>query len=360
MICQLKLTVKTLYFVIPGDINTRTGGYRYDKNIIDHLTLSGWSINLISLNGEYPFPDELAKQAAADELSTIPDESLVVVDGLAFSVLPEQMSEQQHRLNLVALVHHPLALETGIDIDTAHKLQALETRALACASHVVTTSPNTAGSLSEYAVSDNKISVVCPGTAQAAIATGSQTSTLNLLCVATLTARKGHGVLLDALQQLINYDWHLHCAGSCERDSDTYLALQQQCKKLGLDARVSFLGELEDEQLSALFHQADLFVLASFHEGYGMVLDEAVACGLPIVATAGGAIADTVPEGAGLLVPPGNSNELAGALRSIMADEALRNTLQQGAINARQSLRSWTTAAQEFENVLIKAERPHG
>lgn len=361
--------MSTLYFVVPGDINTRTGGYVYGKKIIENLTRiglprsgmarSGWQVILLTLPGDYPFPDAATRQAAQELLATIPEGSQVVVDGLAFSVLPDQISEHQGRLNLIALIHHPLALETGLSTEDAQMLRDLETRALVFARHVITTSPSTANSLGDYAVEPDRISVVCPGTDQADIATGSTTSQLNLLCVATLTARKGHRILIDALAQLQEHDWHLQCAGSGDRDIETSATLKRQCKALKLESRISFLGELGDEQLAACFNKADVFVLASYHEGYGMVLDEAIACALPIVATAGGAIADTIPDGAGLLVPPGDTAALAAALHKIMTNGALTQELRNNATRAREALRSWAMAAAEFENVLIENKNTH-
>lgn len=343
---------QTLYFIVPGDIHTRTGGYRYDKRIIDGLRLRGWSVELISLCGDFPFPDETALSAAAAQLQAIPDSSLVVIDGLAFSVIPAQLEPHRSRLQLIALIHHPLALETGLTPSNAIALQTLETKALSHASRVITTSHTTALSLEDYAVPTEKRFVVCPGSIAAPLASGSEPGKFNLLCVATLTQRKGHAVLLQALQQVKHLNWHLYCVGSADRDTVTSKALLKQCEALALTHRVTFLGELDDQQLNAQYLKSDLFVLASFHEGYGMVLDEAIAYGLPIVATTGGAIADTVPKGVGLLAPPNDASALAEALRTFIEDDTMRSSLCQAARHARKVQRSWDEAMSEFEAVL--------
>lgn len=350
----MKLNEKTLYFLVPGDIDTRTGGYRYDKQIIAGLRESGWMVHLISLPGEYPFPDNEARKAAADQLALLPDNCHAVIDCLAYSVLPDQLQAHAQRVHFIALLHHPLSAETGLEPSQVVLLHELETRALALADKIITTSPSTAASLPHFDIPEANAAVVCPGTDSAPLAKADfPAEQCNLLCVATLSKRKGHTVLLDALKIIESQPWRLVCAGSTERDPDTFRDLTTQCELLGLTERVVFTGELDDEQLNQHYLQASVFVLASFHEGYGMVLDEAIAYGLPIVATRGGAIADTLPEHASLLVPPGDSVELANALQRFMTDTQLRAQLREGALEARQMLRSWKQATDEFESVLL-------
>src|SRR5262249_16826593 len=147
---------------------------------------------------------------------------------------------------------------------------------------------------------------------------------LRLLAVATVTPRKGHLILIEALARLADLDWHLLCVGSLERDPATATAFRQAIARHHLADRVTLAGEWPPERLGAAYRQADCFVLPSFHEGYGMAFAEALAHGLPIVATTGGAISETVPASAGLLVPPGDSAALAAALRRLMSDGELR------------------------------------
>lgn len=341
------------YFVFPGDINTRTGGYLYDKIIIDELSMAGWNISLVSLEGDYPFPDQQMRQSAADQLAAIPDNAIVIADGLAFSVLPEEFGEHHSRLKLIALIHHPLSLETGLTSEQSQLLKLSETQALRWAAHVITTSQHTAETLAEFGVGQDNITVVFPGTAQADVATGSQSEVFNLICVATINERKGHAVLVQALKHIEHLPWHLSCAGSRDRDPDTYNALVKQTEQLGLSDRIRYCGELNSDELEIEYQRADLFVLASYYEGYGMVLDEAIARALPIIATAGGAIADTVPAEAGILTPPGDSLELAHALQRFIESDEVRTSLKAGASDARSTLRSWADAADEFNSVLV-------
>jgi glycosyltransferase involved in cell wall biosynthesis len=173
-----------------------------------------------------------------------------------------------------------------------------------------------------------------------------------LLCVATITPRKGHAVLVEALAQLGDRPWRLVCAGSLERDPATARSVTEAVRRLGLADRVAFLGEIAGGPLDAAYDGADLFVLPSFHEGYGMAYAEALARGLPIIATTAGAIPETVPADAGILVPPGDAPALARAIARCLDDPGTREALRRGALAARRSLPDWSAAAQAFGRVL--------
>jgi len=347
--------------IYPGDLETRTGGYRYDKRMAEELARlpagHAWDVSLLSLEGDYPFPNDKQLAQANAQLATIADGTLVLFDGLAFSTMPGVLEQHANRLNIVALVHHPLALETGLSESQARTLKALETQSLRHASHVITTSELTASSLSDYDVDSNKVSAVLPGTDVAPLAQGSSSGSINILCVATITARKGHHLLFEALASLQHYDWQLHCVGSTERDVDTYEALLKQKDELDLGARVHFEGELGDDEMERFFHHADVFVLASYHEGYGMVLTEAVARGLPIICTDGGAMPQTVPEGAGIIVPTGDATALGEALRRFFDSAETRQSLLAHAATAREQLRTWTDAASELSTKLLNVKK---
>src|SRR5690606_8829445 len=189
--------------------------------------------------------------------------------------------------------------------------------ALACVRGVIVTSPSTARALAGFDVPAARIAVVEPGTPPAPLATGSGAPALSLLCVATVTPRKGHALLVEALATLQDRRWTLHCAGSLTMDPACAQALRQAIDRHGLQARVVLHGEHDEAGLRALYARADAFVLPSFHEGYGMALAEALAHGLPVVSTRAGAIADTVPADAGVLVPPGDVAALREALRRL-------------------------------------------
>ncbi|HRD67963.1 MAG TPA: glycosyltransferase, partial [Candidatus Competibacter sp.] len=188
-----------MHFLIPGDPDTRTGGYLYDRRIMAGLATRGWQIELHRLDASFPEPTPAALQETAEALAVLPDQTLVVVDGLALGAMPGAVAPHRERLRLVGLVHHPLALETGLDETRQRALHASEREALRSVRHVIVTSPSTARALAGYDVPPERCAVVLPGTDPAPLATGSGGGEPALFCAASLTPRKGHAVLFRAL-----------------------------------------------------------------------------------------------------------------------------------------------------------------
>jgi glycosyltransferase involved in cell wall biosynthesis len=351
--------VREIWFVVPGDLGTRTGGYGYDREIIAGLRSRGWIVHVETIPGTYPFPTDLDRSDAARALAGIPDGALVIVDGLAFGALPTEASLEHGRLRLIALVHHPLALETGISAIDADRLRASEQRALASARAVIVTSRRTVTAVEQLATPRGLISVVEPGTSPASGAAGTTTGPVELLCVASVVPRKGHDTLLAALEPLGDVDWRLSCVGSVDRDSRWGAEMRDRASQGALAGRVRFIGELEGGALDAAYHRADLFVLATRYEGYGMVVAEALARGLPVVSTPTGAIADLVTPGVGALVPADDPPALSAVLRPLVASRRAIGVLKAGAMAARAALRSWTVALADLEEVLERLDRGH-
>ena len=339
--------------LLPGDPDTRTGGYIYDARLRAGLGVQGWDVRLHRLHDGFPQPGRAALAHADAVLAGLPDDAVVLVDGLAFGAMPQTLDAHRRRLRLVALVHHPLAAETGLQEAVRSTLRDSERHALAMARHVVVSGHATARELiADYGVEPARVSVVEPGTDAAALSPERSGDACRMLCVATLTPRKGHAVLLYALSRLSDLDWRLCCVGSPHRDAATATRVQQQARDTGLDARVEFLGERDDAGLERLYADADLLVLATLHEGYGMALAEALARGLPIVSTTAGAVPDTVGPHAGLLVAPGDPSALAMALRRFMTEPGLSGRLRAGALRRRAELPNWEQTCSAMAVVL--------
>jgi glycosyltransferase involved in cell wall biosynthesis len=343
-----------LSLLVPGDLTTRTGGYIYDRHIVDGLRRMGWKVDVCSLDPTFPYPAAHALNHAQDVLKSTPTGRIVVIDGLALAGLSSLLRTESERLRLVALIHHPLAMETGLDEKAARRLRESERDALTPVTRVIVTSRWTARILAaDYGVAADRIVVVEPGVeVEISRTVWTRFDVLNLLCVATLTARKGHAVLFEALSRLHDKNWKLRCVGSTQRDPATAEALRDQVRKLELDDRIEFLGELDEVALQKEYARADVFVLASYLEGYGMALAEAAAYGLPIVSTLAGAIPENAWSKAALLVPPGNVEALTEAISWLHDDSGLRRQLSMNALAARNDLPSWTVSSQRFAAAL--------
>jgi SAM-dependent methyltransferase len=279
-------------------------------------------------------------------------------------VLPDEIGRERERLRVIALVHHPLAAETGLDPAVAAALEDSERRALAAVRFVVVTGHGTAAGLAQYGVAPERIAVVEPGTDAAPLARGSRqlpaTSAepreVALLCVATLTPRKGHDVLFRALASIRHLPWRLTCAGGLDRDRATAERLRAQLDADGLSDRVALVGDLDAGQLAVHYDRADLFVLATRYEGYGMAVAEALARGLPVISTATGGIPGLVSDEAGIVVAPGDQAAFTAALGRAVGDPALRQQLADGARRVRGRLPTWDEAAAVIERVLGRGQ----
>lgn len=341
-------------FLIPGDLSLPTGGYGYDRAVIRLLPSQGVETIHVALPGSYPNPTVADFADCAAIVATLPDDCVLMIDGLAYGTMPADLI-QGFRRKVVALCHHPLALENGISAERALALHASEQQALTLADHVIVTSALTGKILTgDFGVPPAKITVAEPGTARKARATGSGAAGLDLLAVGSIVPRKGYGVLIEALSGLKKRDWRLKIVGAA-RALDTVNALQAQIEREGLTDRVQLLGAVREKDLDTLFEKADLFVMSSLFEGYGMVLGEALQRGLPIVTTTGGAASETVPEGAGLKVPPGDADALRIALDKAMSDPTLRAELGRAAFAAGELLPTWDDTAR----ILAGALRPY-
>lgn len=341
--------------LVPGDLDTPSGGYTYDRRIVAGLGALGWTVAVGQLDDSFPFPTEPAKARAAETLAALPDGTLVVVDGLAYGAMPDEAAREAARLKLVALVHHPLAAETGLPATTAARLVDTERRALAFARLVVVTSKATAASLSAYGVLPERIRVVEPGTDAAPLTQGTDGAAPELLSVASLTPRKGHETLFRALATLSSLSWHLTCVGSIWRDPAFVHRLRNTLRACEIEDRVTLVGDVGAESVGDYYDKADVFVLPTRYEGYGMAVAEAVARGLPVISTPVGGIPEIVGEAAGLLVPPGRVGVLADALALVLTDLSVRQRLSEGARQMRTRLPTWDTQAARMAEVLQEA-----
>jgi glycosyltransferase involved in cell wall biosynthesis len=343
--------VKEVSFAVPGDLGIPTGGYTYDRRIIAELPALGWRTEVVNLGDGFPYPTADTRAAACARLSGLAHGRPIVVDGLAFGVLPDAAEALCASHRLVALVHHPLALESGLSATELASLRAAERSALGRARHVVATSAMVARLLIEdYGVPSVGVSVVHPGTDRISIRPRNREGPIKLLAVGSLIPRKGYDVLVAALAQLTHLSWRLVVAGDCGRSPQTFRQVRADIARFGLADRITLLGTVGADELTPLYESADLFVLPSRFEGYGMAYTEAIAHGVPVVGTTAGAIPETVPAGAGVLVPPDNVEALAAALQQLIANADAREHLTAGARAA--TFPSWREQAASFARVL--------
>jgi glycosyltransferase involved in cell wall biosynthesis len=280
---------------------------------------------------------------------------VLLIDGLAYGAFPESIAAGLAG-RVVALVHHPLGLETGLTAEQAGTFVARETAALRHASAIIVTSPATKRLLvADFAVPEARVTVALPGVDPAKRAAGGRSGEpLHLLAVGSLVPRKGYDRLVKALATLADRPWRLTIIGATDRSPATVGALAAQIQATGLRDRITLAGAASDEELARAYDAADLFVMPSLFEGYGMVLTEALARGLPILCTTGGAAAETAPDAAAVKVPPGNAPALAKALQHLIDEPGARLRMAEAAWASVATLPRWREAAATVAGICRK------
>jgi glycosyltransferase involved in cell wall biosynthesis len=361
----------SVYVVVPAGIHDParpSGGNVYDRRVCRGFAAAGWTVHELETAGSWPWADAAARAGLASVIAGIPDGAVVLVDGLIASAVPEVLVPERNRLRLVVLVHMPLGAgpphgesagspRQGI-VDTREREHA----ALSAGAALVTTSAWTRDwLLDQYELPADRVHVARPGVDVADLAPGTPTGAA-LLCVARVTPGKGHDVLLAALATLADLHWRCVCAGSVERDRGFADALARQARDTRIGDRVRFVGPLDGADLDVAYAHADALVLASRAETYGMVVTEALARGIPVIATSVGglpeALGGTKDRRPGFLVPPDDPAALAVALRRWLTEAHLRQRLRQNALDRRATLLGWEATTARLSRVLHGVAMP--
>jgi glycosyltransferase involved in cell wall biosynthesis len=345
-----------IVFAVPGALTTQTGGSFYDRRLVESLRGLGHEVEVMTLPEGFPFPSAEGEARSLDLLRGVPAGAVLIVDGLAFGALPTA-GLAALRAPLVALVHHPLALETGLDAQNSERLWRRERDNLRLAQHVIVPSPHTKRVLvARYEVPEAAITVLEPGIDRPPPVPAAPLQPPLILSVGLLHPRKGHDVLIDALARVMEVEWQAVIVGT-PWDADHVALLERRVADPALHGRVRLAGAVSAEERDALYGQASLFALATRYEGYGIVFNEALVHGLPILSCLTGAVPDTVPEGAGVLVPPDDPDALAGALRQVLTDPARRSAMAGAALRAGAALPSWRDVAGRAAVVLEQVRK---
>ena len=352
--------MRTVNVVVPDgidDLARPSGGNTYDRHVCRELVSLGWSVHEHAVPGSWPRPEAASFTALARALERIPGDAIVLLDGLVASTAPELLVSQSRRLRLIVLVHMLLGHRPVHD-----DARIREGAVVSAAAAIITTSAWARRRLLElYSLPADRVHVARPGVDAADHASGTATGGA-LLCVAAVTFGKGYDVLLDALEKLMDMSWHCVCVGSLDRDPAFVEGLRHRSSARGLSDRVRLAGTRTGAELDSSYAAADLVVLASRSETYGMVITEALARGLPVLAAEVGGVSEALGYGQdgvrpGLLVPHEDPAAFAAALRRWLSDAELRRLLRRAARERRNSLPAWSTTASVIAGVLAAAAR---
>lgn len=338
----------TVHFLMMGDINSLTGGNLYNKHMAEGLEHMGYSVNIFGTDWNWKIQSELEK-ISRYHFEKLVQRSCILVDSLVLASLHNVIPEFADRLTFIGLIHLP----TSFNIHNAHKTLAdEELQALQYMSRVIVTGQFSYDLLWQAGLNRSAICLVEPGTDDFPRKSHYKRVPSNLLCIANFSPLKAQHVLVRSLHGLTEWEWTLHLYGDTDHDREYSASVISLVKKLCLEDRVILHGIVERDEISAVFLDADLFIMPSLFETYGMALTESLAHGIPVVTTRGGNIPSTVPEGMGILTEPGNEEQLASAIRSLIEDPAKYSSLCRAASGYYLRVRSWEQAVAEFELIL--------
>jgi glycosyltransferase involved in cell wall biosynthesis len=351
---------RTVHVVVPGDIDDParpSGGNAYDRRVCRALQAVGRTVREIAAAGAWPEPDETARAELHRRLAAVPDGADVLLDGLVACAVPDVLAPHARRLRLVVLVHLPLGDEAGLPPATAADRTSRERAALHLAAAVVATSPWAARRLvAVHGLAADRVHVVPPGVEPAPLVSADEAGT-RLLCVGSITPTKGQDLLVEALARIADRRWTCRLVGPLVRDAAHVAAVRGLVERHRLRDRVEIPGPHTGLALDAVYAAADLLVLPSRAESYGMVVTEALARGIPVLAAAVDGVPETLghaPDGAvpGVLVPPADVSALAAALRRWLDEPQLRRAARAAARQRRGALTGWEVTARCLADAL--------
>ncbi|MEV6174472.1 glycosyltransferase family 4 protein [Streptomyces sp. NPDC051954] len=356
----IPMSLRTVHFVMPGGVDDPaqpSGGNAYDRRVSLDLSAFGWQVEKHTVDGSWPRPGAGAREELAHTLRQLPDDTVVLLDGLVACGVPEIIVPEAERLRLAVLVHLPLGDERGLAPAVAAELDAKERTVLRAVPAVIATSDWAVRRLvSHHGLAPERVHVAAPGADIAPLASGTD-GVSRLLCVAAVTPRKGQHRLVEALAAVTDLRWSCVCVGGLGHDPEYVSELRSLIARYGLEDRLVLAGPQAGAELDASYAAADLMVLTSYAETYGMAVTEALARGIPVLATDVGGLPEAVgraPDGGvpGILVPPEDPLALAAELRGWFGEADVRRRLKAAARGRRAALDGWATTARSLAAVL--------
>jgi glycosyltransferase involved in cell wall biosynthesis len=319
------------------------------------LEKKGYSVNIFGTDWPWENIADLEK-ISRYHFEKLTHQSCVIVDSLVVVSMHSTIREFMDRLVFIGLIHLPTSYDIHSGVDG--KLSDEELQAFHDLRMITVTGRFTFNLLCNAGLDPAVINIVEPGTDFFPRKKQYRPVPFQLLCISNYNAIKAQDILIRALQMLTEREWTLHLHGDTDHDPKYASAVRAMIQQTGLKDRIIMHGIAERDEISGIFLAADLFVLPSLFESYGMVLAESMAHGIPVVTTTAGNIPYTVPAGMGLLVAPGDVNELADAIRSLFDDTEKYSALCSAASQYYRQSRTWEQAVGEFEMIILKAVHP--
>lgn len=316
--------------LVPGNVRHGSGGNKYNAKLAQHLTGLGAMVETLTVDGDWPVGSPADRQRFADMLD---GGTTVIADGLVASGAPEEVADSVNAGTKVWILSH-MALADHHD---------LEAKALAAATGIICPSAHAAAELQAKHGALN-ILVARPGVDRAQIAEGSAPP--HIVAVAALLPNKNQTLLLEALGQVKDLPWTAALVGTTDANPAYAGEVRAAVEHHRLENRINVTGELTGEAFEDQWHKADLSVLLSESESFGMVVTESLAHGVPVIVRQGtGAVEALGNTEAGAALDLSDPNNLTDAIEKWLTDPTLQEHWRNAALTAREHLQGWDTTA---------------
>ncbi|WP_200846836.1 glycosyltransferase family 4 protein [Arthrobacter sp. 18067] len=317
-------------FLVPGNVRHGSGGNKYNAKLAGHLTALGATVETVTVDGDWPVGSPADRQRFSDMLD---GGATVIADGLVASGAPEEIAAAVNAGTNVWILSH-MALADHHD---------LEAKALVAATGVISPSAHAAAEL-EVRHGTQNIVIATPGAEKADVSAGSEPK--HIVAVAALLPNKSQELLVHALATLQDVEWTAALIGSEQADPSYAAEVRAAVEHYGLENRINVTGELTGPALEDQWQRADLSVLLSRSESFGMVVTESLAHGVPVLVRQGtGAVEALGSADAGLVLDLGDPNNLADTLKNWLTTPVLQERWRSNALQAREHLQGWDATA---------------
>ncbi|SMO63207.1 glycosyltransferase family 4 protein [Halorubrum cibi] len=348
--------------VVYGDLDSRSGGFLYDRRLADHLADRGWTVEVVSLP-ERSYRRSLLTNLAPGLVDRLERFDVVLEDAYCGPSL--FLANRRVETPVVALVHYLRSAVVGESVGD-RAVRAIERDYLRTADAYVFNSRPTREAVAdlcglevvewtEGTAGTSLPGVVAPpagdrlGTAPALSGDRLTRDPFRVIAVGNVTPRKGIATLIRGLSRLDDgIDWRLRVVGDTDVAPDHVASLRALADRHGVADRVAFAGRVDDDALREELRSAHVLAVPSRYEPFGIVYLEGMAFGLPAIASANGGASDFVGDHNGALVPPGDAGAVANAIEPLARD---RDRLRRSSEAARETFRTHPTWEETCDRV---------
>jgi glycosyltransferase involved in cell wall biosynthesis len=342
-----------LGFIIYGSLDTLSGGYLYDRKLVEYLRSQGDTVNIISL----PWRNYAAHLTDNFHVRLPTNLDILIQDELNHPSLIVA-NRGKHPYRVISLVHHLRCSERRPNWQNT-LYRWVEKLYLNSVDGFIFNSKTTENVVNEL-IDQKKPSVIgYPPTdrfgdplSEHEIIGRTKTDEFRILFVGNIIERKGLHTVLEAVQELSG-KFHVDVVGSLDSDPRYAQQMQSFAHANGITPQVTFHGSLDKEPLIETFKHAHTLVVPSSYEGFGIVYLEGMGFGLPAIGTTTGAAGEVIEhDKTGFLIQPGDSRSLAERLRFLMEDRAALTRLSLNARRRYLNQPSWVVTAKAIRDFL--------